>query len=118
MQKAEITPETFYSLDVRMCRIEKAELVLKKPKKEAGVDNPIVGYKLTINTGFDTRECFTNIVSYQPEGLVGSVAAFVLNLPPREIRGIMSSAMIMAAGHPMSPGILATKAAELGAVVI
>lgn len=84
------------TVDIRFCQIEAVEDVLKNPKKEFDpVDNPVKGYKLTLNTGSETRSAFTNICNlYTKEQLLNKVTTFILNLPPANIRGIDSSAMI------------------------
>lgn len=94
-QKPTIDFAALEALDIRMCRIESVEPVLKNPKKEVGEDNPIKAYKLTIDTGLDKRTCITNLIQFAPEILQGSICPFILNLPPAIIRGVESKAMIV-----------------------
>jgi methionyl-tRNA synthetase len=95
--KPDISLETFYSLEVKFCLIEEVEDVLKNPKKDFHeIDNPVKGYKLTINTGSEKREVFTNIVDkFTKEQLKGQITTFVLNLPAAVIRGVNSRGMII-----------------------
>lgn len=54
--------------------------------------------KLTVNVGGpEPRTCLTNIKEYldSPSDLVGQTFAFITNLKPVEIKGILSNAMIM-----------------------
>lgn len=94
--KATISFDIFNSLDIRMCKIESVEDVLKNPKKPPSDDNPVKAYKLLIDTGVDKRECVTNLVGMPHSLLLGQVMPFVLNLPPADIRGVHSRAMIIA----------------------
>lgn len=58
--------------------------------------------KLTVDFGEPApRTVLAGIaVSFTPEHLVGKQFAFITNLPPREMKGITSQAMIIAAGEP------------------
>jgi tRNA-binding EMAP/Myf-like protein len=93
--KPEITIDTFYSIDIRFCKILGAEDILKNPKKIFDeVDNPVKAYMLTIDTGFDIRDIVTNIVHFKKEDLIGITTTFILNLPEAVIRGVKSKGMI------------------------
>jgi len=90
--------ENMSSLDIRFCKIESVEEILKNPKKEKSSENPVKAYKLNIFTGEENREVVTNIVDkFQPQDLVEKVTTFVLNLPATEIRGVLSRGMIVIA---------------------
>ena len=94
-QKQEVTVDSFFNLDIRFCKIEDVEDILKNPKKEFDpVDNPVKAYKLTVDTGFDKREIVTNIVNFPKESLNGVVTTFILNFPEATIRGVKSKGMI------------------------
>ena len=86
--KPEITFEQFEKIDVRLCRILSVEKVEKSDKL----------YKMIINTGIDERIVVSSIAKVlQKEELIGNLFPFVLNLPPRKIFGIDSTAMILLA---------------------
>ena len=54
--------------------------------------------KLTIDTGIDTREIVSGIAEYySPEDMVGRQVLVLVNLAPREIKGILSRGMILMA---------------------
>lgn len=114
-QKPTIEFAHLETLDIRMCRIEAAIPVLKNPKKELAEDNPVKAYELLIDTGLDKRSCITNLIELKPEQLVGAVCPFILNLPTATIRGVQSSAMIVAAGRGK---LLETVGATPGDVVL
>ena len=100
VQKPEVTIDTLLRLDIRFCTIEDVEDILKNSKKPFDeIDNPVKAYKLTVNTGFDTREIVTNIVHFKKEDLKGITTTFVLNLPEATIRGVNSKGMIFMLGH-------------------
>ena len=120
LQKRETTWEAFNSIDIRMCRIEEVTPILRNPKNPPGVDNPVKAYKLVINTGFDKRECVTNMVQYPPEYLFGMTLPCVLTLPTQTIRGGESKAMVIAVeGADERPVLLVAKdIVDAGLVVI
>ena len=93
--KPEVSIDSFYALDIRFCKIENVEDILKNPKKPFdATDNPVKAYKLSVDTGFDKREIVTNIVHISKENLNGIIAPFVLNFPEAVIRGVKSKGMI------------------------
>ena len=52
--------------------------------------------KLTVDTGIDKREIVSGIAEhFTPEELVGQQVLVLVNLQPREMRGILSSGMIL-----------------------
>ncbi len=54
--------------------------------------------KLTIETGIDTRTVVSGIAEYfEPEAIVGKKVSVLVNLEPREIKGILSQGMILMA---------------------
>jgi tRNA-binding EMAP/Myf-like protein len=94
-QKPEVSVESFFALDIRFCKIEDVEDILKNPKKEFDSEsNPVKAYKLTVDTGFDKREIVTNIVHFHKEDLKGIITPFILNFPEANIRGVNSRGMI------------------------
>ncbi len=57
--------------------------------------------KLTVDTGIDTREIVSGIAEhYEPEALVGRQVLVLVNLEPRELKGILSRGMILMAQEP------------------
>jgi methionyl-tRNA synthetase len=54
--------------------------------------------KLTIDTGIDRRTVVSGIAEYfSPEDIVGKQVSILVNLEPREIKGIQSQGMILMA---------------------
>lgn len=88
LQKSEITIDDFAKVDIRICEILE---VVKVPKKDKL-------YQMKIDTGFDQRIVVSAIaLLFTPEDLLGKKVPFVLNLKPRPIAGIESTAMIILA---------------------
>jgi methionyl-tRNA synthetase len=92
---AEITPakedinyETFATMDIRVGTILTAEKVAKTKKL----------MKLTIDTGIDQRTVVSGIAEhFEAEAIVGQQVSILVNLEPREIKGIVSQGMILMA---------------------
>ena len=58
----------------------------------------ITPMKLTIDTGIDTRTIVSGIAEYYtPEELVGRQVLVLVNLEPRELKGVLSQGMILMA---------------------
>lgn len=90
-QKANVSFEQFAELDVRIVEIIAAERVAKTKKL----------LKLTVNTGIDERTVVSGIAEhYTPEEVVGKRVCLLLNLAPREIKGIVSQGMVLMASNP------------------
>jgi methionyl-tRNA synthetase len=52
--------------------------------------------KLTLDTGIDQRTVVSGIAEhYAPENIIGQQVSLVVNLAPREIKGIVSQGMIL-----------------------
>jgi len=86
--KANITFDEFVNLDIRTGTILTAEKVAKTKKL----------LKLTIDTGIDERTVVSGIAEhYEPEAIIGKQVSILVNLEPREIKGIMSQGMILMA---------------------
>ena len=84
-----ISIEDFAKLDLRVARIDAAELV-------DGADKLL---KLTVDLGGEQRTVFAGIrAAYEPEKLVGRLAVLVANLEPRKMRFGISEGMVLAAG--------------------
>lgn len=87
-QKEEAQFDDFMKMDIRVGTIKAAEKVAKTKKL----------LKLTVDTGIDTRTIVSGIAEhFEPEQLVGVQACFLVNLAPREIKGITSNGMILMA---------------------
>lgn len=85
-QKESISFEDFQKMDIRVSKITAAEKVAKTKKL----------LKLTVDTGIDTRTIVSGIAEhYTPEELIGRQVLVLVNLAPRELKGIMSSGMIL-----------------------
>jgi len=87
-QKPNITFEQFQQMDLRMVKVLAAEKVAKTKKL----------LKLTVDTGLDERTVVSGIAEhYTAEEMVGKNVLMLINLAPREIKGIESQGMILMA---------------------
>ncbi|HIE06300.1 MAG TPA: methionine--tRNA ligase, partial [bacterium (Candidatus Stahlbacteria)] len=87
-RRQEIDIEQFQSVEIRIGRILSAQLV---PKSKNLI-------QMEVSFGEFARSVVAGIGEhYKPEDLVGKKAAFVTNLRPAKIKGIVSEAMILAA---------------------
>jgi methionyl-tRNA synthetase len=85
---AQITPEDFGRIDLRIARIEEASLV-------EGADRLL---KLTVDLGSERRTVFAGIRgAYEPAQLVGRHIVVVANLKPKKMRFGTSEGMALAA---------------------
>jgi len=86
--KENISYESFAAMDIRTGTILAAEKVAKTKKL----------LKLTIDTGIDQRTVVSGIAEYyEPEAIIGKQVSILVNLEPREIKGILSQGMILMA---------------------
>ncbi len=86
--KENIDYESFAKMDMRTGTILTAEKVAKTKKL----------LKLTIDTGIDRRTVVSGIAEfYEPEAIIGQKVSILVNLEPREIKGIISQGMILMA---------------------
>lgn len=86
--KENIQFDDFAAMDIRVATIIAAEKVEKTKKL----------LKLTVNTGLDERTVVSGIAEfYKPEDIVGQQVSLLVNLAPREIKGIVSQGMILMA---------------------
>ena len=100
-QKPNITFEQFQQMDLRMVKVVAAEKVAKTKKL----------LKLTIDTGLDERTVVSGIAEhYSPEEMVGKNVLMLINLAPREIKGIESQGMILMAEN--AEGVLCALGAD------
>ncbi|NOU46444.1 MAG: methionine--tRNA ligase [Bacteroidales bacterium] len=87
-QKELISYEDFAKMDIRTGIILAAEIVPKTKKL----------LRLTIDTGIDKRTVVSGIAEhYAPEAIIGQKVCMLVNLAPRELRGIVSNGMILMA---------------------
>jgi methionyl-tRNA synthetase len=87
-QKEAVVYEDFAKMDIRTGTILAAEIVPKTKKL----------LKLTIDTGLDKRTVVSGIAEhYAPEAIIGQKVCMLVNLAPRELRGIVSNGMILMA---------------------
>ncbi len=85
---AQIDADEFARLDLRVARIEAAELV-------EGADRLL---RLTLDLGGERRSVFAGIRSaYEPERIVGRHVVVVANMKPRKLRFGVSEGMVLAA---------------------
>ena len=86
--KENISFDQFAAMDIRTGTILTAEKVAKTKKL----------LKLTIDTGIDQRTVVSGIAEhYEPEAIIGQQVSILVNLEPREIKGILSQGMILMA---------------------
>ena len=87
-QKENVSFEAFCSMDIRVGTIIAAEKVKKTNKL----------LKLTVDTGIDIRTVVSGIAAYyQPEDILGMQVSVLVNLAPRNIKGIESQGMVLMA---------------------
>ena len=86
--KEDISFDDFQKMDIRVVTVLAAEKVAKTKKL----------LKLKVNTGVDTREIISGIAEYyQPEELVGKQVLMLINLTPKNIKGVDSHGMVLMA---------------------
>ena len=86
--KENVTFDEFSKMDIRVGTIKAVERVPKTKKL----------LKLLIDTGIDERTVVSGIAEYfEPEAIVGKQVSILVNLAPREIKGILSQGMILMA---------------------
>lgn len=87
-QKQNVTFDDFSAMDLRVATILEAEKVPKTKKL----------LKLLVDTGIDKRTIVSGIAEfYEPQNIVGEQVCMIVNLAPREIKGILSQGMILMA---------------------
>ncbi len=86
--KSEITFDDFSKIDIRIATIIAAESVPKTKKL----------LKLTVDTGLDQRTIVSGIAEhFKPEEIIGKQVSVLINLAPRDLKGIASQGMILMA---------------------
>ncbi len=91
-QKDNISFEDFEKMDIRIGRVLQAEKVAKTKKL----------LKLTVDTGIDQRTIVSGIAEwYKPEDIIGRRVAVLVNLAPKELKGIESRGMILMAENAL-----------------
>lgn len=87
-QKPNVSFEDFSAMDIRVGTILEAEKVTKTKKL----------LKLTIDTGIDKRTIISGIAEYfSPEEIIGKQVSVLVNLAPKNLKGIESQGMILMA---------------------
>ncbi len=87
-QKDNCSYDDFQKMDIRTGTIIEAEKVAKTKKL----------LKLKIDTGIDQRTVVSGIAEYYaPEDIIGQQVCILVNLEPRELKGIISQGMILMA---------------------
>lgn len=90
-QKEIISFDDFAKTDIRVGTILSAEKVAKTKKL----------LKLTVDTGIDKRTIVSGIAEYcKPEEIAGKQVSVLVNLAPKNIKGIESHGMILMAENP------------------
>jgi methionyl-tRNA synthetase len=86
--KEDVSFDDFQNIDLRVVTVLAAEKVAKTKKL----------LKLKVNTGVDTREIISGIAEYyQPEDLIGKQVLMLINLAPKNIKGVDSHGMVLMA---------------------
>ncbi len=86
--QANISFDDFAKIDIRTATILEAEKVAKTKKL----------LKLKVDTGIDVRTIVSGIAEhYEPEKIIGQKVSVLINLEPKELKGIMSQGMILMA---------------------
>ncbi|MEJ7693378.1 methionine--tRNA ligase [Daejeonella sp.] len=86
--KQNINFDQFSAMDIRVGKILAAEKVAKSKKL----------LKLQVDTGIDQRTIVSGIAEdFEPENIIGQQVSVLINLEPREIKGILSQGMILMA---------------------
>ena len=86
-----ITIDDFKKIDLRIAKVLAAE-------KVENSDNLL---KLRIDLGYEQRQILSGISQdYQPEELIDKEIIVVANLEPRNLRGLESNGMLLAATDP------------------
>jgi len=89
-----ISFEDFQKIDLRTAKILRAEKVENSDKL----------VKLEIDLGNEKRTIVAGIgKKYQPEDLIGQLIIVVVNLEPKEIKGIKSEGMLLAVDSQNGP---------------
>ena len=97
-----ITYEDFAKLDLKVATIEEAEQVEGSEKL----------LKLNVSVGEEKRQIIAGIgKSYGPESLIGQQIVIIKNLEPRQLMGLESQGMLLAADSPEGPIILSPASA-------
>ena len=93
----DINFEEFQKIDLRIGKITEAE-------KIEGTDKLL---KLKVDLGKEKRQLVAGIAKfYQPEDLVGKEIVVVANLEPKNLRGVESQGMLLAADVEGKPVLL------------
>ena len=102
--------EEFKKLDIRIAEIKAVERVPKSDKL----------YKVSVDVGeLGQRTVLAGLVPfYTPEELVGKRVAFLANLEPKEMFGVKSEGMILAAGEKDAAVLLPAKDVKPGARIL
>lgn len=88
--KDEITIDEFDKVDMRVCKILKAEEIKKSHSC----------LKLTLDDGLEGRVIVSSIKNeYTPDQLVGKKIIVIANLKPAKFSGVQSNGMLIAASH-------------------
>jgi methionyl-tRNA synthetase len=83
-----VSYDYFKELDIRVAKVESVEKVPKADKL----------YKVGIDLGTEKRTLIAGLADYyKPEELLGKKIVVLTNLEPRELRGILSEGMLLAA---------------------
>ena len=87
-QKDTVSFDDFQKMDIRVAKILAAEKIAKTKKL----------LKLTVDTGIDKREIVSGIADrFTFDELIGRQVLVLVNLEPREMKGILSNGMLLMA---------------------
>lgn len=89
-----ISFEDFEKVDIRAGTVTAAEMVPKSDR--------LLKLQVDLGPELGTRTCVAGIAQwYNPVQVLGRTFIFVVNLAPRKLKGIESTAMIMAGPSPI-----------------
>ncbi len=102
--KAPVEYDDFAKMDIRIGTIVAAEKVAKTKKL----------LKLTINTGINQRTVVSGIAEhYEPEQIIGQRVSILVNLAPKNLKGIESQGMILMAENSDGKLVFVVPAGEM-----
>jgi methionine--tRNA ligase beta chain len=94
-----VTIDDFHKLDLRMGRIEVAELVEGSEK--------LLRLEVEFGGEIGKRQILSGIAKfYTPEHLLGKTLPFITNLEPRKMMGLESQGMLVATSENEQPVLL------------
>lgn len=96
--------EDFKKLDIRVGKVVRAEPVPNSRKL----------LRLIVDVGGEERQILAGIAKdYKPEELIGKLVVVLVNLKPKQMAGLVSQGMILAAGCESDRAVLLAPIGEV-----